>query len=649
MHIAAQAGITGQHFKFASLAGKNLRVAGINGVGKFHMAAQVVSVLLPEEDRGVPFGVNTVLFQAVFQFHVIQFPDRLAERNGKAIVLLVVIIGKICGIAVEDFRPEGQLAVQEPRIHPGNTGILRFKTDTGVNRETLAAAHERGPVIHVKIGLGDACEQVNAFNRGKCHADIQGPRTFFRHLDIDITVAGPRGSHLGYVHHVKIVQVLEALLGGIQIHGVHGVIGLEGKFLADDVILRAVIPGQADIAYAVGIAFRHMVHDVDLSVTCLGINAHFLNVRTHGGVRIPPGTVITADHRHVVGHFLGGIGIPVVHAQAGNQFLGRKHLGGAEGNLVDLVAAPLGKGNSHRQLLLIAFAGVKIFHLVQLDAQITFITVISHQFRQIVLHLFTVNASGFGNPGQPALLLGFHHLSEILGADVFIAHKVNLDNIGLFSFVNVEDHIHKAGPFRFLVKIGNTYIRISGFLVISAQLGNSAAQGLVAESFPPLQPAFLGEVPVVERGIAAEPHAAQQILGRHFKHHRHAVAGRLHGYCCIAAYQTAFQQPFQVLVDHFRGITGARLRSQQIFQTVFGHGLAGASVPHGNALHRPPLIRLVTGKKPRARPQFPHYLFRSHHGTIGASVKGSFILGQNSRTCYQGKGNTQKNGTNHER
>lgn len=58
------------------------------------MAAQVVSVLLPEEDRGVPFGVNTVLFQAVFQFHVIQFPDRLAERNGKAIVLLVVIIGK---------------------------------------------------------------------------------------------------------------------------------------------------------------------------------------------------------------------------------------------------------------------------------------------------------------------------------------------------------------------------------------------------------------------------------------------------------------------------------------------------------------------------------------------------------------------------
>ena len=64
----------------------------------------------------------------------------------------------------------------------------------------------------------------------------------------------------------------------------------------------------------------------------------------------------------------------------------------------------------------------------------------------------------------------------------------------------------------------------------------------------PLQPAFLGEVPVVERGIAAEPHAAQQILGRHFKHHRHAVAGRLHGYCCIAAYQTAFQQPFQVLV-----------------------------------------------------------------------------------------------------
>ena len=35
----------------------------------------------------------------------------------------------------------------------------------------------------------------------------------------------------------------------------------------------------------------------------------------------------------------------------------------------------------------------------------------------------------FGNPGQPALLLGFHHLSEILGADVFIAHKVNLDNI----------------------------------------------------------------------------------------------------------------------------------------------------------------------------------------------------------------------------
>ena len=114
-------------------------------------------------------------------------------------------------------------------------------------------------------------------------------------------------------------------------------------------------------------------------------------------------------------------------------------------------------------------------------------------------------------------------------------------------------------------------------------------------------------------------------------------------------YQTAFQQPFQVLVDHFRGITGARLRSQQIFQTVFGHGLAGASVPHGNALHRPPLIRLVTGKKPRARPQFPHYLFRSHHGTIGASVKGSFILGQNSRTCYQGKGNTQKNGTNHER
>ena len=391
-----------------------------------------------------------------------------------------------------------------------------------------------------------------------------------------------------------------------------------------------------------------MVNDVDLPVAGPGINAHFLDVRAHGGVRIPAGAVITANHRHVVGHLLGGIGIPVVHAQAGNQLLGRKHLGGAEGDLIDLVAPPFGKRDPHRQLLLVALAGVKIFHLVQLDAQVALVAVISHQFRQIVLQLLAVNAAGLGNPGQPALLLGLHHLAEVLGADVVVAYKIDVDDIGLPAFIDVKDHVHKAGALRLLVKIGNAHIRIPGFLIIGAQLGDGAAEGLVAEGFPSLQAAFLGKVPVVERGVAAEAHAAQQVLGRHFKHHGHAVAGRFHSHRRIAAYQAAFQQPFQVLVHHFRGIIGARLGSQQVFQAVFGHGLAGASITHGDAFHGTALIRLVTGQKPRFRTEFPHHLFRGHYGTVAASVKGSLILGQSSRTCYQGKGNTQKNGTNHE-
>ena len=118
--------------------------------------------------------------------------------------------------------------MQEPRVHPGDAGILRFKTHAGIDGEALAAAHEGGPVIHVEVGLGDAREQVHAFNGGERHANVQGTGAFFRHFNVDVTVAGPRGTHLGHVHHVKIVQVLETLLGGIQVHGVHGVVGLEG-------------------------------------------------------------------------------------------------------------------------------------------------------------------------------------------------------------------------------------------------------------------------------------------------------------------------------------------------------------------------------------------------------------------------------------
>ena len=106
------------------------------------MAAQVVPVLEPEEDGGVPFGVNPVLFQAVFQLHIVQFADRLAQGNGESVVLLVVVVGVVGGVAVEDFRAEGELAVQEPGVHPGDAGILRFKTDARVDGEALAAAHE---------------------------------------------------------------------------------------------------------------------------------------------------------------------------------------------------------------------------------------------------------------------------------------------------------------------------------------------------------------------------------------------------------------------------------------------------------------------------------------------------------------------------
>ena len=68
--------------------------------------------------------------------------------------------------------------------------------------EALAAAHEGGPVIHVEVGLGDAREEVHAFNGGERHANVQGTGAFFRHFNVDVTVAGPRGTHLGHVHHV---------------------------------------------------------------------------------------------------------------------------------------------------------------------------------------------------------------------------------------------------------------------------------------------------------------------------------------------------------------------------------------------------------------------------------------------------------------
>ena len=69
---------------------------------------------------------------------------------------------------------------------------------------------------------------------------------------------------------------------------------------------------------------------------------------------------------------------------------------------------------------------------------------------------------------------------------MLVADEINVDDVGFFAFIDIEDHVHKAGPFRFLVKIGDLHVRIPGFLIVGAQFGDGAAERFVTEGFPTL-------------------------------------------------------------------------------------------------------------------------------------------------------------------
>ena len=189
------------------------------------------------------------------------------------------------------------MLVEEPWLGERDARFRAFRTEAQVGGKALATTGEVPGVEEVEVRLLEGEEADDAVDRAEAEADADRAGGFLFDQHIDVAVSAARGRAVG-LDFAEVLQTFEAGLGGLELHRVEHVAGLERNFAADDLVLGLGVAGDVDAANLETGAFVDAVDDVD------AVGSGVADVGAHGGIGVSTRSIVAADHLDVLAHLL---------------------------------------------------------------------------------------------------------------------------------------------------------------------------------------------------------------------------------------------------------------------------------------------------------------------------------------------------------
>ena len=314
------------------------------------------------------------------------------------------------------------------------------------------------------------------------------------------------------------MQVLEAGLGGFELHRVEPITGLERHLAADHLVLGLGVAGDVHLAHAVARAFRDAVNDGH------SVGAGIADVGRNSGIGVTTGSVVAADHRDVVTHLLRVVGIVAVEGECRVELLRLEDSHLAETHTGDRVFLALADRDHdvHAAVLDRLTADARAA-----DAQVALAAVEIEDGIEVLLELVGLDASGLGEPGQPALGLGLHLLAQFVGGEGGVAFEADLADLILGSLIDHENQVRHALAVGGLNAMGHAHIRIAVSTVVFLKVAAGFENLGITHHAARLELGFLGEFLIGKHRVAHESHSPAHRAGGHLGDEFHAFAYRL--------------------------------------------------------------------------------------------------------------------------
>jgi len=158
-------------------------------------------------------------------------------------------------------------------------------------------------------------------------------------------------------------------------------------------------------------------------------------VRADRGISIPAGAIVVADSANIAIHLGDGIGVTCIERER------RGKLGRIENSHIT-------KANAGHSVTSTFSDGDHEIHTIILNghalyagscAEISTVTVVIENAVDIFIQLGAINTSGFGEKGEPALLLGLHLVAQHMRLEGGVALEADIAYFSAGTLVDDQD------------------------------------------------------------------------------------------------------------------------------------------------------------------------------------------------------------------
>ena len=132
------------------------------------------------------------------------------------------------------------------------------------------------------------------------------------------------------------------------------------------------------------------------------------------------------------------------------------------------------------------------------SAEIATVAIVIEHTIEILIKFGGVDAAGFGNEGEPAFLLGFHFIAQLVRLEGGIALEADFVDFSAIPFINDDDKLGRTGCVRCLYIVGYRYICKTIANVVVEHLAARAENVLITQEAPGFELGDASELTVAE-------------------------------------------------------------------------------------------------------------------------------------------------------
>ena len=194
--------------------------------------------------------------------------DRVAQRLAQRLVELIAgaqraaiggldITGELRVIALqgEDIEAGGELAIEEVRLGEAQIDLARAKGDRRIEAQILALAEQ--------VALMDADIGERTVRGRIADADLELAGRLLLDIGMDDRLVGRAAGRIGDIDLLEEAEIVDALLGAVELRRVERIAFDQAELAADDAVLRAEVAGDVDALDINLRTFLHVIGDVD--------------------------------------------------------------------------------------------------------------------------------------------------------------------------------------------------------------------------------------------------------------------------------------------------------------------------------------------------------------------------------------------------